>query len=158
MRKSFRYGLIAFLGACLCPIGVGDARSAPTITQDNVRSADRAEILRLERATWQTYKDKDARSYRRLVAVDYVNVGGDGIFGLDKELRDMVTSAVESFTISDIQVHFPAPATAVVTYIVLVTRAGDPRRKATPFYDASVWVHGEGGWKNVLHNHARKEQ
>ncbi len=116
------------------------------------------EIRGLERATWQAYKDKDARGYRRLLDSSYVNVGGDGIFGLEKELRDMARSGVESFTLSDMTVSFPAPNVAVVTYVVSVVRAGELPRQAAPFYDASVWVNSEGAWKNVLHTHAKKEQ
>jgi hypothetical protein len=117
-----------------------------------------ADILRLERATWQTYKDKNAEAYRHLLAPDYVNVGGDGIFGLDKELRDMTASAVEAFDLSEMKVHFPAPDVAVVTYVVSVARNNHTPREAMLFYDASVWVRSEGGWKTVLHTHAKREQ
>ncbi len=116
------------------------------------------DIRALERATWQAYKDKDAPGYQRLLAPNYVNVGGDGIFGLEKELRDMPLSGVESFTLSDMAVSFPAPNVAVVTYVVSVVRAGELSPQAAQFYDASVWVRFEDAWKTVLHTHARKEQ
>ncbi len=144
MRPKLQHMLLCFLMGALpqTPAGAG---------------AD-AEIRDLERATWQAYKDKDARGYRRLLASAYVNVGGDGIFGLEEELRDMPRSGVDSFTLSDIAVSFPAPTVAVVTYVVSVVRAGELPHQAVPFYDASVWVRSEGTWKTVLHTHARKEQ
>ncbi len=122
-------------------------------------SADAVGELRgLERAAWQAYKEKDASAYRKLLDSGYVNVGGDGIFGVEKEIRDMARSGVESFSLSTMAVSFPAPNVAVVTYLVSVTRAGKLPSQAVPFYDASVWVRSEGTWKTVLHTHARKEQ
>ncbi len=129
-----------------------------TLGQAPGGAAAGGDIRALERATWQAYKEKDASGYRRLLASGYVNVGGDGIFGLEKELRDMPRSGVESYALSDMTVSFPAPNVAVVTYVVSVVRAGELPRHAVPFYDASVWVRSEGTWKTVLHTHARKEQ
>lgn len=160
MRMPLVYGLMFFLlGALLrqAPAGAAPRPTPPRTSAAGGRNAAASDILDLERAAWQAYKDKDAGGYRRLLAADYVNVGGDGIFGLEKELRDMASAGVDSFRLSDMKVLFPAPNTAVVTYVVWVARVGEPRREAALFYDASVWVHREGTWKTVLHTHAKKE-
>jgi hypothetical protein len=148
MRMAFEYApLFLLLGALLRQVPVAQGHDSAA-----------TDILSLERATWQTYQDKDARGYRRLLAADYVNVGGDGIFGLDKELRDMIASGVETFDLSQMKVHFPAPNVAVVTYVVSLARSNLPRRGAMLFYDASVWVRSAGIWKTVLHTHAKREK
>src|SRR5207244_12472248 len=63
--------------------------------------ADKVDIKEKETAAWQSFKDKKADDFKKLVDKDFKGVYAEGISGLQKELDDMQKWDMKSFEISD---------------------------------------------------------
>src|SRR3954469_11649181 len=59
---------------------------------------DKAVIEAKEKAAWQSFKDKDAAGFQKVVDKDIRCVYGNGIRKLQDELNDLKTSDIKSFT------------------------------------------------------------
>src|SRR5438477_60413 len=85
MKKSLRYAVAVLLAS------VDVSFAAP----------DKAAIEAKEKAAWQTFKDKDAAGFQKVVDKDFKGVYAEGLSDMAKELSDMKKWDMKSFTISD---------------------------------------------------------
>src|SRR5256885_14973574 len=83
MKKSLSYTVALFLAM----IAVSMA------------GVDKAAIEAKEKTAWQTFKDKDAAGFKKVVDKDFLGVYAEGVLDMDKELSDMKKWDMKSFTI-----------------------------------------------------------
>src|SRR5436309_15320787 len=101
MKKLISYTLIALCAT----IAISFAAS------DNNKDA----IISKEKAAWQAFKDKKQDDFKKLVSADLVAVYSNGILTLRKELEALAKTEMQSFELSDRNVGFPDPGTALIS-------------------------------------------
>jgi hypothetical protein len=107
-----------------------------------------AEATAREMAVWETLKKKDLDAFGNMLATDYIEVTGDGVFnkaGIINDLKDLTLTDV---TFSDWKM-LPIDSDAVsLTYSV--TLKGTAKGKDIPpgpYRAASAWVNRDGKWQ-----------
>ena len=81
---------------------------------------DKEAIEAKEKAAWQSFKDKKADEFKKLVDKDVRCVYADGVSNLEKELADMKKWDMKSFTISNYDAFSDEKDVIVTTYTVKV--------------------------------------
>jgi uncharacterized protein (TIGR02246 family) len=119
------------------------------------RSAQRTEIERLERAFWQSLVDRDAEAAKGLLAPQALMVSSHGTMRFDpaqyeKMLLDPKHGLLE-YTLSDMDVLFPADDIAIATYRAHQKMEMDGQSLEQDVVDSSTWVRVDGGWKCAAH-------
>ena len=82
-----------------------------------MKKQDEDMIIAREKATWQTYVDKRADDFKKLVSPDLVAMNANGVTNLQEELETMSNSETKSFAFSDVKVVTPDANTAIFTIV-----------------------------------------
>jgi hypothetical protein len=104
MKKYIAYTVIALIAT----IGV------------SIGAPDKAAIEAKERAAWQSFKDKKADDFKKVVSADFRGVYAEGVSDMQKELSDMKKWDMKSFTISDYTATSDEKDTIITTYTVKI--------------------------------------
>jgi uncharacterized protein (TIGR02246 family) len=120
-----------------------------------------AEIERLERGFWQSLVDRDADAATALLAPQALMVGSHGTMRFDpaqytKMLQDPKHGLLD-YSLSDLDVLFPADDIAIATYRASQTMQMDGRQMQQDVVDSSTWVRMDGGWKCVAHTESQAQ-
>jgi hypothetical protein len=108
-------------------------------------------VVANERAVWEAVKEKKADRFAQLVADDARIVFDTGILTKDQFLQSLPDRTITSYSLDDITVLEPNPATAILIY--KATRSGFYKGKPFPptaVHEGSVWVNRGGNWVAVL--------
>jgi len=143
MKKQLSYILIA-----LCAT-IAISFAAP----DNNKDA----IISKEKAAWQAFKDKKQDDFKKLLCADLVAVYSNGILTLQKELDAMAKTEMQSFDLSDFNVVFPDPGTAVISYKAKVQATSEGKDTSGTYNNGSVWRMIKGQWQAVFHSDMKEE-
>lgn len=119
--------------------------------------ADAGTITDLEEAAWQTYKNKQPRSFRKLFYRTYCGVYANGIKTLDMEVADMEKTDIDSYSLADIKVEFPNPSIAVITYKATQQATSEGKDVSGTYYNESVWVKKGEKWLNAFHTEVKSK-
>ena len=141
MKKYTNYSLIAFFAIAAV------AFAAP----------DKAAIEAKEKEAWQTFKDKNAEGFKKVVDKDIRCVYAEGPSNMDKELSDMKRWDMKSFAISDYTVFSDEKDVAVVTYTVKVEGTLDGKDMSGTYNAGSVWKQEKGKWMAIFHTNIKAE-
>jgi hypothetical protein len=141
MKKYSSYSLIAFFAIAAV------AFAAP----------DKAAIEAKEKEAWQTFKDKNAEGFKKVVDKDIRCVYAEGPSNMDKELSDMKRWDMKSFAISDYTVFSDEKDVAVVTYTVKVEGTLDGKDMSGTYNAGSVWKQEKGKWMAIFHTNIKAE-
>jgi hypothetical protein len=114
-------------------------------------------IITKEKAAWQAFKDKKADAFKKLISADLVAVYPDGVNDFQKEMDSMTKTDMKSFDLTDFNVTFPAPDTAMITYKATVEATQEGKAMGGTFYCGSVWHMKNGKWMGVFHSEAKTE-
>jgi hypothetical protein len=118
---------------------------------------DSATMEAKEKAAWQTFKDKDAAGFQKVVDKDVRCVYDAGVMTMADELADMKTSETKSFTISDYKIFSDEKDVVVATYTVKLEGALDNGKDASGTYNAgTVWKEENGQWMAIFHTHIKQ--
>ena len=125
--------------------------SEPSAAQSTAHVADAGTITDLEDSVWKAYKNKQLRSLGGLLHKTYYGVYADGIKTLSMEVADMDKTDIDSYSLADINVEFPNPSIAVITYKTSQRRTFDGKDVSGNYYNESVWVKKGDKWLNTFH-------
>jgi hypothetical protein len=114
-------------------------------------------IISNEKAAWQAYKDKKADEFKKLLSTDLVSVYADGIHNLQQEVDGMSKTDMKSFDLSDFNVVFPNPKTAIITYRAKVEATSDGKDVSGTYNVGSVWQMAKGQWLGIFHTDMKVE-
>jgi len=143
MKKLISYTLTALLATIAISV------AAP----DNNKEA----IISKEKAAWQAFKDKKADEFKKLLSTDLVTVYADGMHNLQQELDAMSKTDMKSFDLSDFNVVFPNPKTAIITYKAKIEATSDGKDVSGTYNVGSVWHTANGQWVGVFHTDMKEE-
>ena len=141
MKKYLAYAVIALIAS------IGISSAAP----------DKAAIEAKEKEAWQTFKDKNAEGFKRVVDKDFRGAYAEGISDMDKELSDMKKWDMKSFTISDYTAFSDEKDVIVTTYVVKVEGTFDGKDASGTYNAGSVWKKEKGAWMAIFHTNVKQE-
>ena len=142
MKKSLSY-TVAILFA-----GIAVSFAAP----------DKAMIEAKEKAAWQTFKDKDAAGFKKVVDKDFKGVYAEGMSDMAKELSDMKKWDMKSFTISDYTAFSDEKDVMVTSYVVKIEGTFDGKDASGTYNCGSVWKQENGAWMAIFHTNVKAEK
>jgi hypothetical protein len=142
MKKSLSYVIVVlFVG-----IAVSFAKTPDT---DAIKAT--------ETTAWQTFKDKDAAGFKKVVDKDFKGVYVEGVSDLAKELSDMTKWDMKSFTISDYKSFSDEKDVIVTTYTVKIEGTYDGKDASGTYNAGSVWKQENGKWMAIFHTNVKQE-
>ena len=112
---------------------------------------DKEAIIAKEKAAWQAFKDKKADDFKKIISADLMAVYDSGIKNLAQEIDTMGKMNMTSFNLSDINVTFPEPETALITYKVKVDATMEGKDISGSYNAGSVWRIKKGEWQGIFH-------
>jgi hypothetical protein len=142
MRKSLNCSLIVFLAV------VASSFAVP----------DKAAIEVKEKAAWQTYKERKADDFRKVVDKDVRCVYADGVHNMQRELSDMNKWDIKSFEISDYKTFSDEKDMVVSTYVVKLEAALEGKDMSGTYNAGTVWKQENGNWLAIFHTHVKQEK
>jgi len=116
---------------------------------------DKEGIISKEKAAWQAFKDKKADEFKKLVSADLVTVYADGMHSMQEELDMMAKADMKSFSLSDFNVTFAGPDTAMITYKATVQSTSAGKDTSGTYNAGSVWRMTNGQWQAIFHTDAK---
>jgi hypothetical protein len=140
MKKYITYTILAFFAA----IAVSSA--AP----------DKEAMIAKEKAAWQSFKDKNAADFKKVVAADFLGVYAEGISDMKKELDDMQKWDMKSFAISDYTAVASGADTMMSTYKVTIEGTYDGKDASGTYNAGSVWKMKKGEWQAIFHTNVKE--
>ena len=141
MKKQTTYTILAFFAA----IAVSSA--AP----------DKEVIIAKEKTAWQAFKDKKPDDFKKVVSANVVTVSADGMHTMQQELEGMSKTEMQSFDLSEFNVTFPDPKTAIITYKGKVEATSEGKNTSGTYNIGSVWRMINGQWQAIFHSEAKEE-
>ena len=143
MKKLISYTLTALLATIAISV------AAP----ENNKEA----IISKEKAAWQAFKDKKSDDFKKLLSPELVAVYGTGISNLQKELDAISKTDIKSYDLSDFNVVFPDPGTAIITYKAKIEATSEGKDTSGTYNAGSVWRMMKGQWQAIFHTDMKEE-
>ena len=119
---------------------------------------DKAAIEAKEKTAWQTFKDKDAAGFQKVVDKDFKGVYAEGVSDMAKELSDMKKWDMKSFAISDYNAFSDEKDVMVTTYVVKIEGTLDGKDASGTYNCGSVWKMENGAWMAIFHTNVKAEK
>jgi hypothetical protein len=114
-------------------------------------------VIAKEKEAWQAFKDKKPDEFKKLISAHLMAVYSDGMNDLQKELDTMAKTEMKSFDLTDFNVVFPDPATAIITYKATVEATQEGKDVGGTYNAGSVWRLVNGKWWGIFHAEAKVE-
>src|SRR6516164_2049236 len=151
MKKQFILFCVTLIAAApVCFAQVSPAKPAKSASNE-------ATITDLEKSAWESYKNKQADAFRKLMSKDYYGTYAEGIKNLDREVADMAKADLRDYSLADMKVVFPSADVAVVTYKSTIQQTSEGKDTSGTFNSASIWVKKGGKWLEVFHTEAKAQ-
>ena len=116
---------------------------------------DKDAMIAKEKAAWQAFKDKKADEFKKLVSADLVTVYADGMHSMQEELDIMAKTDLKSFSLSDFNVTFAGPDTAMITYKATIQSTSGGTDTSGTYNAGSVWRMANGQWQAIFHTDSK---
>ena len=156
MKKFLVLFSVLITAACATPstnTGPAPTANANVATKSkSTASLSEADAIAKEKAAWDAIKKQDLAAFGDMLATDYIEVAGDGLYNKN----DIITS-LKDFKISDVTYSdwktLPIDEDAVIlTYNVSVKATNKGQAVPPgPYRSASAWVNREGKWLAVYY-------
>jgi hypothetical protein len=117
---------------------------------------DKAAMEAKEKAAWQSYKDKKADDFKKVVDKDLRCVYDSGIMKMQNELDDMSKWDIKSFEISDYNIFSDEKDVTVATYKVALNATFNGQDMSGNYNAGTVWKQENGKWLAIFHTHTKE--
>src|SRR5947207_7514278 len=116
----------------------------------SIAAPDKAAIEAKERTAWQTFKDKDAAGFQKVVDKDFKGVYAEGVSDMAKEVSDMAKWDMKSFTIGDFASFSDEKDVIVTTYTVKLEGTYEGQDVSGTYNCGSVWKQEGNDWLAII--------
>src|SRR5437588_8761052 len=110
---------------------------------------DKAAMEAKEKTAWQTFKDKDAAGFQKVVDKDFKGVYADGIYDMQKEMADMKRWDMKSFAINDYTIFSDEKDVVGGTYTGKVEGTVEGKDVSGTYNCGSCWKMKTGKWMAI---------
>jgi hypothetical protein len=121
-------------------------------------SPDKETVVAAEKDAWQNLKDKKFDLFQKILATDFRGVYASGINKADKEVTEVRTLDLKSFTLGEMDVVFIDKDAAMVTYQVTIQATEAGKDISGKFNAASIWKKDGNDWHAVFHTDMKAEE
>ena len=121
------------------------------------KTPDTEAIKAKETAAWQSFKDKKADDFKKVVDKDFKGVYAEGVSDMAKEMSDMGKWDMKSFTISDFTSFSDEKDVVVTTYTIKLEGTYDGQDMTGTYNCGSVWKQENGKWLAIFHTNIKQE-
>src|SRR2546430_17687545 len=123
----------------------------------SIAAPDKAAIEAKEKEAWQTFKDKNAEGFKKVVDKDFRGAYAEGLSDMAKELSDMKKWDMKSFTISEYTAFSDEKDVIVTTYTVKIEGTFEGKDASGTYNAGSVWKMENGAWMAIFHTNVKAE-
>ena len=111
-----------------------------------------AELIALEKASWEAWKARDASFYERTLSDDHMDVHGFGIADKAAVVATVASPAcvVEGYTLDGFRFRPLGDDAAMLTYRAEQKTTCNGKAVPSPVWVSSVYARRNGRWVNVL--------
>jgi hypothetical protein len=141
MKKLISYTMVAFFAT------IAFSMAGP----------DKDAMEAKEKAACQSFKDKNADEFKKVVDKDIRCVYADGVANQEKELADMKKWDMKSFAISNYDTFSDEKDIIVTTYTVKVEGTVDGKDASGMYNSGSVWKKEGNDWLAIFHTNIKQE-
>ena len=113
-------------------------------------------MMEKENAAWQSYKDKKADDFKKVVDKDLRCVYDAGIQTMKNELDDMSKWDIKSATISDYNIFSDEKDVVVATYTVALQATFNGKDMSGTYNAGTVWKKEGNNWMAIFHTHSKQ--
>ena len=142
MKKLMSYTMVALLATVAISIA----------------GPDKDALMAKEKAAWQSFKDKKADDFKKVVHADMRGVYAEGISTMQTEMDDMQKWDMKSFAISDYKAISAGENTMMSTYKVTLEGTYDGKDASGTYNAGSVWRKHSGEWQAIFHTNVKAEK
>ncbi len=116
-----------------------------------------AELVALEKASWEAWKARDASFYERTLSDDHMDVHGFGIADKAAVVATVGSPAcvVEGYTLDGFRFRALGADAAMLTYRAEQKTTCNGKPVPSPVWVSSVYSRRDGRWVNVLFQQSR---
>jgi uncharacterized protein (TIGR02246 family) len=130
------------------------AASEKALAEPADKTALLSELMKLEAASWQSLKDRNASAMNKYLADDAVLIFGDGShFTKSEFIKAMPDIRLDSFTIEpNAEIKVWTPEVATLLYRITYTSAmKDANASTTKVLSSSTYVRNNGNWLSAIY-------
>ena len=126
-------------------------------TSAAVLAADKDALVMAEKNAWQNIKDKKWDDFKKIFSADFRGVYASGINKLDKEMTEVKTLDLKSYTLGEMDVVFIDKDAALLTYPVTFEGTEGGKDASGKMNAASIWKKEGNDWRCVFHTDMKSE-
>lgn len=128
-----------------------------TIAAGSVWAQDSADmqLVELETSLWEAWKAGESGPFEQSLTEDTINYsGGNLTIGKAAVIDNIVdgTCEVESFSLDEVRVDYPAEGTAMLTYTASQEGVCDGQEIPSRVFATSLYVMQDGDWKAAYYH------
>lgn len=152
MKKILAFVTLLIVAAACNPAPPANPPASTATPAKATAPISEADAIAREKATWDAIKKKDSDAFANLLASDYIEAGGDGVFdkaGIVAYLKDLTLNEV---TFADWKLMPIDKDALLLTYSVTIK--GTFKNQAIPpgpYRAGSAWVNRDGKWLAIYY-------
>jgi len=120
------------------------------------KTPDTDAIKAKETAAWQSFKDKKADDFKKVIDKNFLGVYAEGFFDMANELDAMQKWDMKSFTIGDFKATSAGADTVISTYTVKVEGTFNGQDMTGTYNCGSVWKMEGKNWLGIFHTNIKQ--
>ena len=108
-----------------------------------------------ESAVWESVKNKELESIRKVFDRDYLAVYDFGIVGLTQEMDGMSKITLRSYRLSDVRLHRIDPLNVAVAYKAVVDGDMEGQSMSGTYHALTMWHRRGNQWTVTAHSEVK---
>ncbi len=137
--------MILMIAICVSSVAFGQTKMA----KDN---SVEAQIIALEKAGWEAWKNKNAAWYQTNVTEDYLDVNSDGVFNKAFVVKVTATDCdVKSYSLDNFKFVMLSKDVALLNYTAMQDGVCGGKVQPSTVRASSVYVRRGGKWLNAFY-------
>lgn len=135
---------------CL-PVVAMVALTIPSAATAQAKGDELTKFRNRETAVWESVKNKEVESIRKVFQKDYVAVYDRGILGLSEEIDGISKLTIRDYRVTDVTVRNLDPSTVIVTSKVVVDGDANGQSMSGTYNAMTVWQRSGNQWYVAAH-------
>ena len=135
---------------CL-PVVAMVALTIPSAATAQAKGDELTKFRNRESAVWESVKNKEVESIRKVFQKDNVAVYDNGIVGLNDEIDGISKMTIRDYRLSDVKVRNLDPSTVIVTSKVVVDGDAGGQSMSGTYNSMTVWQRSGNQWYVAAH-------
>ena len=132
-------------------IGVSSAAFGQKKTTNEAGNSVEAQIIALEKAGWEAWKNKDARWFQANLTDDALSVHAEGVADKSQSIKDIGSCDVKSVSLDNFKFLMIDKDTALITFVGTQDAVCGGKTQPGSVRASSVYVRRGGKWLNVFY-------